>query len=55
MTKIGYARISTTDQDLSAQKERIRDSGCDVVYSDMTTVGSGRGPARRQGSRFPCC
>ncbi len=31
---IGYARVSTTDQDLSLQKEALEKAGCEKIYED---------------------
>jgi DNA invertase Pin-like site-specific DNA recombinase len=43
MTKIGYARVSTTDQDTAIQVAALRAAGCDVVReekaSGATTAG----------------
>ncbi|MFD1623510.1 recombinase family protein [Azospirillum griseum] len=43
MTKIGYARVSTTDQDTALQVAALRAAGCDVVReekaSGTTTTG----------------
>lgn len=38
MTKIGYARISTADQDLQVQVERLGEAGCHVIRKE---IGSG--------------
>src|ERR1700736_6436659 len=34
MTVIGYARVSTTDQDLSIQKAALKASGCEVIRAE---------------------
>ncbi len=31
---IGYARVSTSDQNLSLQKETLEKSGCEKIYED---------------------
>lgn len=36
--KIGYARVSTTDQDLSIQIEKLQTAGCEKIYKEK---GSG--------------
>src|SRR5216683_938804 len=37
MTVIGYARVSTTDQDLSIQKATLKAAGCDVIRAEKHT------------------
>jgi DNA invertase Pin-like site-specific DNA recombinase len=32
---IGYARVSTTDQNLALQKEALEKAGCERIYEDM--------------------
>lgn len=43
MTKIGYARVSTTDQDTAVQVVALRAAGCDVIRQEQasgtTTTG----------------
>lgn len=45
MSKIGYARVSTPDQDLSVQIERLKQAGCSIIRSETASGGSrdGRG------------
>lgn len=38
MSRVGYARVSTTDQDLDIQVARLKDAGCGIVRSE---TGSG--------------
>jgi len=40
MTKIGYARVSTTDQDLDVQLTKLREQGCDIVRSEKVSGAS---------------
>lgn len=37
MAVYGYARVSTTDQDLEIQVEALKDSGCEVVRSEKVS------------------
>jgi DNA invertase Pin-like site-specific DNA recombinase len=40
MARIGYARVSTTDQDLTVQLERLAAEGCSIVRSEKVSGGS---------------
>lgn len=44
MTRIGYARVSTTDQSLDVQTARLKDAGCEIVRSE---TGSGKSRSGR--------
>jgi DNA invertase Pin-like site-specific DNA recombinase len=43
MTAIGYARASTTDQDLSIQEAALRSAGCDVICAEKQSGASVQG------------
>ncbi len=43
MARIGYARVSTIDQDLQAQLDRLRREGCAIVRSEKVSGGSREG------------
>src|ERR1700719_1482918 len=45
MTIIGYARVSTTDQDLSIQEAALRAVGCDVIRAEKQSGTSTQGRA----------
>ena len=32
--RIGYARVSTTDQDTSVQEDQLRDAGCSKIFTE---------------------
>jgi DNA invertase Pin-like site-specific DNA recombinase len=43
MAKIGYARVSSVDQDFNGQIERLRAAGCDRVFSEKASGKSTNG------------
>lgn len=43
MNIIGYARVSTTDQDCSIQEEALRLAGCNIVRSEQVSGSSRAG------------
>jgi hypothetical protein len=40
MARIGYARVSTTDQDLEIQHARLKAEGCQIVRAEKLSGGS---------------
>ena len=51
MTLIGYSRVSTTDQHPDAQAARLREHGCEYVFTDHGV--SGRQASRPAVGRMP--
>ena len=43
MAIYGYARVSTTDQDLSLQQEALRAAGCEVIRAEKVSGNSREG------------
>lgn len=44
--KIGYARVSTNQQDLASQIEQLADAGCEKIYSGKQSGTSEKNSAR---------
>ena len=47
MTRIGYARVSSTDQGLALQIERLKAAGCEIVRSEKVTGSTRQGQSDR--------
>ncbi|MGO6724527.1 recombinase family protein [Rhizobium ruizarguesonis] len=43
MTKIGYARVSTADQDFELQQQRLKAEGCQIIRSEKMSGASREG------------
>lgn len=46
--KIGYARVSSTDQHLDRQIEKLKAEGCEKIFEDKFSGASKERPALRQ-------
>jgi DNA invertase Pin-like site-specific DNA recombinase len=43
VARVGSARVSTTDQDLRAQIERLKAAGCEIIRSEKVTGTTRKG------------
>lgn len=50
---LGYARISTLDQNLDLQRDALTKAGCERIFEDRANGGKNR-PHRTEGGAFPC-
>ena len=46
--KLGYARVSTTDQNLSIQRDRLYAAGCEKLFEEKTSGARKKRPALRR-------
>ena len=42
--KLGYARVSTTDQDLRLQREKLKEAGCEKLFEEKISGARKRRP-----------
>lgn len=48
MSKVGYARVSTVDQSLDIQIDKLRDIGCDKIFSDTASGSDTKRPGLKE-------
>jgi len=42
--KIGYARVSTADQNLDLQRDALNGAGCELIFEDLTSGATAHRP-----------
>jgi DNA invertase Pin-like site-specific DNA recombinase len=52
VVKIGYARISTVEQDLSLQMDALEEAGCDKIYEDKASGAKEQRPGLREATEY---
>ncbi len=48
MSRYGYARVSSTDQDRALQEARLREAGCKVIRAERVSEKAQRDDQRRR-------
>jgi DNA invertase Pin-like site-specific DNA recombinase len=48
MTTVGYARVSSTGQDLAVQLEKLDGAGCEKVFREKRSGVDGKRPELRR-------
>ncbi|MCB9352559.1 MAG: recombinase family protein, partial [Lewinellaceae bacterium] len=46
--KIGYARVSTRDQNLALQRDALEQEGCEMLFEEKISGRSARRPALKE-------
>jgi len=46
--RIGYARVSTLDQNLDLQRDALANAGCERLFEERTSSAAARMPAREE-------
>ena len=49
---IGYARVSTADQNLDLQVDALRSAGCERIFTDRTSGARADRPGMREALDF---